>query len=71
MAWGKASDEVSFQELPQLRAAVDGQKPGFHKIKHCGEVAAAASIDYVWVDTCCIDKTSSAELTQAIDSMYF
>lgn len=26
--------------------------------------------DYVWVDTCCIDKTSSAELSEAINSMY-
>ena len=69
--WGKASDEVSFQELPHLRVATEGQKLGFHKIKRCGEVAAAANIDYIWVDTCCIDKTSSAELTQAINSMYF
>lgn len=69
--WGNASDEVSFQELPQLRAATEGQKSGFHKIKRCGEVAAAAGIDYIWVDTCCIDKTSSAELTQAINSMLF
>jgi hypothetical protein len=69
--WGKASDEVSFQELPHLRAATEGQKLGFHKIKRCGEVAAAANIDYIWVDTCCIDKTSSAELTQGINSMYF
>lgn len=25
---------------------------------------------YVWVDTCCIDKKSSAELNEAINSMY-
>ncbi|KAI0871149.1 hypothetical protein GGS24DRAFT_492441 [Hypoxylon argillaceum] len=25
---------------------------------------------YVWIDTCCIDKSSSAELTEAINSMY-
>ena len=25
---------------------------------------------YAWVDTCCIDKTSSAELTEAINSMF-
>jgi hypothetical protein len=24
----------------------------------------------VWIDTCCIDKRSSAELSEAIDSMY-
>ena len=27
-------------------------------------------IKYLWVDTCCIDKTSSAELSEAINSMY-
>lgn len=28
------------------------------------------SLEYAWVDTCCIDKTSSAELSEAINSMY-
>jgi hypothetical protein len=28
------------------------------------------SLQWVWVDTCCIDKTSSAELSEAINSMY-
>ncbi|KAK4108985.1 HET-domain-containing protein [Canariomyces notabilis] len=26
--------------------------------------------DYIWVDTCCINKESSAELSEAINSMY-
>lgn len=26
--------------------------------------------EYVWIDTCCIDKTSSAELSEAINSMF-
>jgi hypothetical protein len=26
--------------------------------------------DWVWIDTCCIDKSSSAELSEAINSMY-
>jgi hypothetical protein len=28
------------------------------------------SYQYLWVDTCCIDKSSSAELSEAINSMY-
>jgi hypothetical protein len=32
--------------------------------------AAAWGFEYVWVDTCCIDKTSSAELSEAINSMF-
>ena len=27
-------------------------------------------MDYIWIDTCCIDKSSSAELSEAINSMY-
>lgn len=34
------------------------------------KLAADAGIRYAWVDTCCIDKSSSAELTEAINSMY-
>jgi hypothetical protein len=26
--------------------------------------------DYTWIDTCCIDNTSSAELSEAINSMF-
>ncbi|RTE82513.1 hypothetical protein BHE90_002953 [Fusarium euwallaceae] len=33
-------------------------------------VARMNGFEYVWVDTCCIDKTSSAELSEAINSMY-
>ncbi|KAK3353387.1 hypothetical protein B0T25DRAFT_607673 [Lasiosphaeria hispida] len=34
------------------------------------KMAAEAGISYAWVDTCFIDKSSSAELTEAINSMY-
>ncbi|KAK4183351.1 hypothetical protein QBC35DRAFT_114727 [Podospora australis] len=27
-------------------------------------------LDYIWIDTCCIDKSSSAELQEAINSMF-
>ena len=28
------------------------------------------AVEWVWIDTCCIDKSSSAELTEAINSMF-
>lgn len=34
------------------------------------EIADQADFKYIWIDTCCIDKTSSAELSEAINSMY-
>ncbi|KAJ6779953.1 hypothetical protein PWT90_06599 [Aphanocladium album] len=59
--------EVSFQDLQSGEAA---SKAGYAKIKLCCEQAAKDGLDYAWVDTCCIDKTSSAELNEAINSMY-
>ena len=40
------------------------------KIINACSLARDHRLDYVWVDTCCIDKTSSAELSEAINSMY-
>lgn len=45
-------------------------KAGFSKILNCCEQAKKDGIDWVWVDTCCIDKTSSSELSEAINSMF-
>ncbi|PMD19924.1 HET-domain-containing protein [Hyaloscypha hepaticicola] len=60
-------EEVSFQEMQTDDAK---SKKGYSKIKGCCKVAAAWGFEYVWVDTCCIDKTSSAELSEAINSMF-
>ncbi|KAI0768707.1 heterokaryon incompatibility protein-domain-containing protein [Trametes elegans] len=40
------------------------------KIRRCCEYARTRGISYLWTDTCCIDKTSSAELSEAINSMF-
>ncbi|EIW61591.1 uncharacterized protein TRAVEDRAFT_69914 [Trametes versicolor FP-101664 SS1] len=40
------------------------------KIKGFCKVAREAGFDWAWNDACCIDKTSSAELSEAINSMY-
>ncbi len=45
-------------------------KPGFKKILLSCRQSVRDALDYVWVDTCCIDKSSSAELSEAINSMY-
>ncbi|KAI0904718.1 HET domain-containing protein [Ustulina deusta] len=62
------NDEVTFQEFNKLESAQ--KKAGFAKIEKTCELAAAKGIPYVWVDTCCIDKSSSAELSEAINSMF-
>ncbi|KAK3374669.1 HET-domain-containing protein [Podospora didyma] len=63
-------DEVSFQEFTSLTRAELQKKKGFAKIDHTCRLARGSSISWAWIDTCCIDKTSSAELTEAINSMY-
>ncbi|TBU51377.1 hypothetical protein BD310DRAFT_942287 [Dichomitus squalens] len=40
------------------------------KIREACRVAREAGYDYLWIDSCCIDKTSSSELTESINSMY-
>ena len=41
-----------------------------NKIRCACERARADGINFIWADSCCIDKTSSAELSEAINSMY-
>ncbi|KAI6380301.1 hypothetical protein MCOR25_001729 [Pyricularia grisea] len=43
---------------------------GYIKIKTASNYARSHGLRYLWVDTCCIDKTSSAELSEAINSMF-
>ncbi|KAL2881491.1 hypothetical protein SGCOL_003057 [Colletotrichum sp. CLE4] len=45
-------------------------KAGFDKVAKTCEVAREKGLGYAWVDTCCIDKSSSAELSEAINSMF-
>ena len=60
--------EVTFQDMQDRDIA--HLKAGYTKIINCCRQAARRHIFYVWIDTCCIDKSSSAELSEAINSMY-
>ncbi|KAK1752813.1 heterokaryon incompatibility protein-domain-containing protein, partial [Echria macrotheca] len=60
-------EEVSFQDIEDGRAK---EKRGYHKIQMACGIAATAGIEHIWVDTCCINKGDSAELSEAINSMY-
>jgi hypothetical protein len=42
----------------------------YSKINGTCEQALRDGIAYIWIDTCCIDKTSSAELDMSINSMF-
>ncbi|CAI6339356.1 unnamed protein product [Periconia digitata] len=59
--------EVTFGELMSGNGK---DKAGYSKILFCIQQTQRDGLDYCWVDTCCIDKSSSAELTEAINSMF-
>ncbi|KAK3988748.1 HET-domain-containing protein, partial [Cladorrhinum sp. PSN332] len=64
-------EEVTFQEMQSLTdKPVVRNKRGFSKIELTCDQAKKDGLDWAWVDTCCIDKSSSAELSEAINSMY-
>lgn len=64
--WG--DDEVSYKDFGNLEEA--RSKSSYNKIVKTCQLAASRGLQYVWIDTCCIDKSSSAELTEAINSMF-
>ncbi|KAJ8126188.1 hypothetical protein O1611_g7449 [Lasiodiplodia mahajangana] len=66
--WG--AEEVTLQDWESLSTAELELKDGYRKIDYCCKQALEDGYDWVWVDTCCIDKSSSAELTEAINSMF-
>jgi hypothetical protein len=61
-------EEVVFADLSDMESAK--RKRGFDKIEMTCKQAIKDGLDYVWIDTCCIDKSSSAELSEAINSMF-
>ena len=63
--WG--AKEVTFRELNYRSGESEAS---YDKIRFCGQKAANDGLQFFWVDTCCIDKSSSAELSEAINSMY-
>ncbi|CAG8971564.1 hypothetical protein HYALB_00009213 [Hymenoscyphus albidus] len=68
--WEK--EELDCHEILNINGSHEHakKKTGFRKITNCCKQAAEDGFEYVWIDTCCIDKTSSAELSEAINSMY-
>ena len=65
--WGK--EEISFFEMQAPNEATRS-KTGFQKIVNFCALAKRRGFKYGWADSCCIDKRSSAELSEAINTMY-
>ncbi|KAH9915017.1 heterokaryon incompatibility protein-domain-containing protein [Epithele typhae] len=54
---GDGSDDLFLDKLPL-------------KVRRSCEVAKHHGISFIWIDTCCINKSNSSELSEAINSMY-
>jgi ankyrin repeat protein len=59
--------EVTFEDI----AGGSGhEKAGYQKLLFCAQQMMADKLEHFWIDTCCIKKSDSAELSKAITSMY-
>jgi hypothetical protein len=65
--WIANHEEVTFKDVTKGRGK---DKAGYRKLYFCAKQAADDGLRHFWVDTCCIDKSSSAELQEAINSMF-
>jgi len=71
------NQEISLQDLQEIHKHPRELSPhpftlrsGYQKIVECCKQARDNGFEWAWIDTCCIDKTSSAELSEAINSMF-
>ncbi|KAF1934132.1 HET-domain-containing protein [Didymella exigua CBS 183.55] len=65
--WGADEEEVTFADIVKGGGKA---KPGYKKIRLCGEQAQQDGLEYFWIDTCCINKANKAEHSLAIRSMF-
>jgi hypothetical protein len=64
--WGE--EEVSYQDYVNGRYHEEAQ--GYKKIKSCCDFARGNGQEWVWIDTCCLDKSSSHEMTEGVNAMF-
>ncbi|KIY00461.1 uncharacterized protein Z520_04146 [Fonsecaea multimorphosa CBS 102226] len=64
--------EITFEDFREAGGNLDKLKviEGFDKILNCCEKASSVGFEYVWIDTCCINKNDQVELTEALNSMF-
>lgn len=66
--WGDDIEEVSFHDIETGNIVKPGN--GTIKLKGCCNQAKEDHLEYAWIDSCCINKDSSRELDEAINSMF-
>ncbi|KAH7156636.1 heterokaryon incompatibility protein-domain-containing protein [Dactylonectria macrodidyma] len=66
--WG--DEEILFDDVQNRPVRNWRKKHAFYKLEGFCRKASQNGYEYVWIDTCCIDQGSSAELSEAINSMF-
>ncbi|KAK3370499.1 heterokaryon incompatibility protein-domain-containing protein [Podospora didyma] len=66
--WGE--NEVLFADIHDPLTPHPAHMAGFQKVAGSCMQELHDGFDYIWIDTCCIDKSSSAELSESINSMF-
>jgi hypothetical protein len=65
-----ASNADSSEPSAQVHESQATKPKGWAKVLGCCKVADQCGISHVWIDTCCIDKSSSSELSESLNSMF-
>ncbi|KAK5719526.1 hypothetical protein LTR15_008050 [Elasticomyces elasticus] len=68
--WGSQDQEVSYKEWEDRNHGQLRERQGYAKIRGACEQAERDGLVYLWVDTICINKADTAELSESINSMY-
>lgn len=56
--WGSDDEELTYKDIVKKRGR--NKELGYNKLQFCASQAAKDNLAYFWIDTCCIDKSSSA-----------
>jgi Heterokaryon incompatibility protein (HET) len=65
-----SGDEITFAEVQSGFSDILSTRRGYQKIVFTTSEARKDGLKYAWVDSCCIDKSNSSELSEAINSMF-
>ena len=66
--WGSDHEETSFGQVQSGDLDNPANRP--NKLEGCCNLAKRQGLEYVWIDTCCINKDSATELAEALASMF-
>lgn len=67
--WTCGDDEITYVDILSKDSDVKA-KNGYAKFTGACALAKKLGYNFLWIDTCCINKTDSVEMGEAINSMY-